>query len=220
MKVGPEKGALSCVITAGGLTTRSYAARRADTLAHISRCALMGATMVQVREKALGGRLLFDLVSAAVREVGETDTKILVNERFDVAVAAGAHGVHLTSTAIPVDVVRRQTRKDLLIGVSTHSLDELKQAREKGADYAVFGPVFDTPGKSGVSGPKGLEQLRSVCEQSSPFPVLALGGIDGSNFEIALEAGAAGIAAIRLFYDRAEAERVFGMLSRYERQAD
>ena len=220
MKVGPAKGALSCVITAGDLTTRNYSVRRGETLALVSRCAMMGATLVQIREKALEGRQLFQLVRSAVRETKETGIRVLVNDRFDIALAAGAHGVHLTSDPIPVEVVRRKTPEDFVIGISTHRLDELEGARESGADYAVFGPVFETPGKSGAEGPKGLETLRSVCEQLFPFPVLALGGIDAKNYRSALDAGASGIAAIRLFADPWDSGQVLGSISRYQKRAE
>jgi thiamine-phosphate pyrophosphorylase len=114
-------------------------------------------------------------------------------------VAAGADGVHLTSNSISADVIKKTFGPDLLIGASTHSLPELSLVKEKGADFAVFGPVFKTKSKAGYGEPVGLDMLREVASAVAPFPVLALGGIDLTNVYDCIEAGASGIAAIGLF---------------------
>ena len=118
----------------------------------------------------------------------------MVNERFDIAIAAGADGVHLTSRSIPVSEVRANVPDDLLIGVSAHRRSEVTAARNRGADLALFGPVFATPGKGDLV---GLEEFVTVCREAAPFPVIGIGGIDGANAESVLNAGAAGYAAIR-----------------------
>lgn len=122
---------------------------------------------------------------------------MLVNDRLDVALATGADGVHLRTTSLPVSEVRR-TFANFLIGVSTHSLAEARAAEEGGADFIVCGPVYETPSKREFGPPLCLEKLAEVC-RAVTIPVLALGGIKGSNFRRALDAGAAGIAGIGLF---------------------
>ena len=156
--------------------------------------------LVQLREKALTTRVLQDLATRAAQLTRGTATKLLINDRPDVAVAAGADGVHLTSHSLPASVVRRDFGQEFVIGVSTHSLAEARAAKAD-ADFAVFGPVFLTPSKADYGSPAGLEQLASVCSDLQPFPVLAIGGVDEDNFAECLSAGAHGVAAIRMFSD-------------------
>src|SRR5690606_29297984 len=147
--------------------------------------------------KHLTARELFDLTAAVVAELEGARARVLVNSRSDVAAAAGADGVHLTSSGFPVSVVRRAF-PELVIAVSTHDADELTAAREAGADMAVFGPVFATPGKgSGV----GVTDLNEAVKAAAGMPVLALGGITRDNYLEAIAAGAAGFAAIRALKD-------------------
>ncbi len=156
--------------------------------------------LVQLREKALTTRVLQDLATRAAQLTRGTATKLLINDRPDVAAAAGADGVHLTSQSLPASVVRRAFGGEFIIGISTHSLDEARAARAD-ADFAVFGPVFLTPSKAKNGSPAGLEQLARVCAALQPFPVLAIGGVDADNFGECLRAGAHGVAAIRMFSD-------------------
>ena len=151
---------------------------------------------VQIREKDLSDQKLFELVAHA-REILPSRVALLVNRRVDVALAAGADGVHLTSDALPARELRRRFGADLLIGVSTHHVEEVERAREAGADYAVFGPVWATPSKSAFGPPHGLAELSRAT--AIEIPVLALGGVTISRAPEAAAAGAAGIAAIRLF---------------------
>src|ERR1051325_2448464 len=137
--------------------------------------------LVQLREKALTIRVLQDLATRAAQLTRGTATKLLINDRPDVAAAAGADGVHLTSQSLPASVVRRDFGQEFIIGVSTHSLEEARAAKG-GADFVVFGPVFPTPSKANYGSPAGLEQLASVCDALQPFPVLAIGGVDEANF--------------------------------------
>ena len=152
------------------------------------------ADYIQLRDKELSARDLFDLTVRAV--AAAPGSKILVNDRADVAIAAGAHGVHLRSNSIAPSAWRRVLPKTFLLGVSCHTLDDI--VRSAGADFVVFGPIFDTPGK----GPAiGLEALREAAASTST-PVLALGGVTWENAPACMEAGAAGIAGIRLFQRR------------------
>lgn len=144
-------------------------------------------------------RVLFELVVRAVEIVRGSETRLLVNDRSDIARAGGADGVHLTAQSLPADVVRRIYGSDFLIGVSTHSLEEARMARIKGADFVVFGPVFETESKRAFGAPQGLEKLREVCAELGDFPVIAIGGITLHNAKACLDVGASGIAGISLF---------------------
>jgi len=154
----------------------------------------LGVSLVQLREKNLSAQYLYELAVDLVSMTSGTETRLLINDRADIAVAAGADGVHLTSRSLPAKNVRKVFGDDLLIGVSTHSSDDVERAVLGGADFAVFGPIFETPGKN-VS--NGIIGLREICEEFAPFPVLGLGGIDETNFRSVIEAGASGFAAIR-----------------------
>ena len=156
-------------------------------------------SLVQIREKMLSTRVLYELVVRAVIMTRDSSTRVLVNDRFDVARAAGADGVHLTTTSLPPTVVRDVCGAEFLIGASTHSLDEGRTARAGGADFVVFGPVFETESKRAYGPPQGLEKLRQVTQELQGYPVLAIGGITLDNAGSCYAAGASGIAGIRLF---------------------
>ena len=126
--------------------------------------------------------------------------RVLVNDRLDVALAAGAAGVHLGGQSMPVSTVRQLAPRSFVIGVSCHSLEEAIAAESAGADYLLLGPVFETPSKLKYGPPLGLDELRRVNAQIR-IPVLALGGITVERVRPCLEAGAAGIAGIRIFQD-------------------
>lgn len=152
-----------------------------------------GVGAVQIREKDLDDRDLHDLTRLA-RTLLPPPTRLLVNGRLDVAIAAGADGVHLPADGVPVGALRAHFGEGVLIGRSTHSVEEVERARDEGADYVTFGPVFATPGKGA---PVGLEMLARAA--AAGVPVLALGGVTLERFGELAGAGAAGVAAIRLF---------------------
>ena len=143
--------------------------------------------------------MLYELTAHAVEITRGSKTRLLVNDRVDIALAAGADGVHLTSRSLPADVVRNICGPDFLIGVSTHSLGEARAAQVAGADLVVFGPVFDTESKRAFGEPQGLDKLREVANDLGVFPVLAIGGITRENLAACIDAGASGVAGISLF---------------------
>ena len=227
-------------------TALGWAACLLDTIANAVQA---GVDFVQLREKDLSGKTLLDLAVAAN---ARAENKLLINDRLDVALAAGAAGVHLGGESVPVSEVARlrppsansvgaplvvdpdearaapsggvhpsgsvgallaapsagvalgrELPRGFLVGRSCHSLDESLEAQRAGADYIFFGPVFATPSKLQFGPPQGLESLAAVCRQVR-IPVLAIGGTTLQNAAGCVAAGAAGIAAIRLFQDSSD----------------
>jgi thiamine-phosphate pyrophosphorylase len=167
--------------------------------------------LLQLREKNLPTKVLYELTTKAAELARGSHTRILVNDRADVALAAGACGVHLTTRSIETPVIRRTFGAEFLIGVSTHSLTQAQAARDGGANFAVFGPVFETASKRDYGEPLGLEKLKHAATALAPFPILALGGVTLDNLADCFQAGASGIAAIRLMNNA-------GMLARVVRE--
>lgn len=167
-------------------------------LAKLTEAAEAGIDLIQLREKDLPARDLEHLTGKCLKQVAGTCARLLVNSRLDIALACGAHGVHLPAHDLSVSEVRaicRQVGREMLISVSCHTPQEVASASAQGADYALFAPVFATPGKTAT----GIGALRQACLQAGTMPVLALGGVDLGNAADCLQAGAVGIAAIRLF---------------------
>lgn len=169
----------------------------------VERECAAGVDWIQLREKNLAARDLEVLASRVLKHMREFEPrpKLLLHSRADVAVAVGADGVHLASGAQALSAGEvRALWPAALIGVSCHELEEVALAEAQGADFAVFGPVFE---KSGLPNQHGLERLRDACHRSAaarpPLPVLALGGVTAENASLCLEAGAAGVAGIRMF---------------------
>jgi thiamine-phosphate pyrophosphorylase len=164
----------------------------------VDRALRAGVDLVQIREKDLSTRQLCELTAAAVDLVRDAQAKILVNSRADVALAAGAHGVHLPAGSVSPAEVRRVSPPGFVVGVSCHNPAEIDRAAAEGADFVVFGPVFDTASKRAYGPPQGLQRLREACA-AARVPVLALGGVGLGNAAACLAAGAAGLAGISLF---------------------
>jgi thiamine-phosphate pyrophosphorylase len=181
-------------------------------LQKIEAIAFAGVDWVQIREKDLSARELAALtrealLRSAAHSQGQS-TRILVNDRVDVALAERTGGVHLGENSLPIsEVVRlvetQAAHHDFLVGVSCHSLEGAKSAAAGGANYLFFGPVFNTPSKAALGPPQGLDRLAEVC-RAVAIPVLAIGGITLENLSACFAAGAAGIAAIRLFQDSSD----------------
>ncbi|MGA2814500.1 MAG: thiamine phosphate synthase [Candidatus Acidiferrum sp.] len=186
----------------------------APLLANIAAAAASGVDWIQIREKDLHPGDCANLVCAALRACSGTLSKVLVNDRLDVALAARAAGVHLGERSLPVAEVRRllsvchqQPPAEFLAGVSCHSLASAQSAAAGGAGYIFFGPIFPTPSKAAFGPAQGLRRLAEVC-RAVEVPVLAIGGITLENARECRESGAAGIAAIRLFQNAAEISAV------------
>jgi len=184
---------------------------REALLRMMEEAAAAGVDWIQIREKDLSGKDCAALTSAALECAARTSasdkgaTRILVNDRLDIALSQGTGGVHLGENGLPVEEARklvdsRIRARDFLIGVSCHSLEAATAAAKGGAHYVFFGPVFATPSKAAYGAPQGLARLAEVC-RAVPLPVVAIGGVTLSNSASCVSAGASGIAAIRLFQD-------------------
>ena len=188
------------------------AATAGRPLLEVAQAAIAGGCdLIQVREKDLAGGPLLALTREIVEAAKATarHCAVVVNDRLDVAIAARAAGVHLPGDGLPIDQVRRAMGKRWVIGRSVHSLAEARQAQKDGADYVIFGPVFETPGKTAFGPPQGPDALRKVVE-GVRLPVWAIGGITpGRAAELRglTIAGVAAISCIAAAPDPAEAVR-------------
>jgi thiamine-phosphate pyrophosphorylase len=170
-----------------------------DILNQISAAVGARIDLIQIREKKLNARTLFELTQRAVQIVEGTTTRVLINDRADIAAGAGASGVHLTTRSLDPAMIRKSFGDRLLIGASTHSLQEARRAHDQGADFIVCGPIFQTLSKEQFGPPVGLQKLSEVALELAGFPVLALGGVSELNAEQCFKAGASGLAGISLF---------------------
>ena len=161
------------------------------------RALAAGVDMVQIRERDLPPRDVLILADALTESARRYRAGVLINDRADIAGCAGC-GVHLTTRSLTVDVIRGAVAEQMLVGVSTHTIEEAMAAQHGRADFVVFGPVFETASKREYGEPVGIEALRQAAARLT-IPVLALGGIKDDNFRHALEAGAAGVAGISMF---------------------
>lgn len=170
----------------GHLVARTAAAARA------------GVHLIQIREPHLEAGSLASLVRSCLGAVAGTPARVVVNDRLDVALAAGAHGVHLREVSPPARLVRPVCPPGFLIGRSTHvAADVTRASNEGGLDYVIFGTVFPTPSKPGLAG-AGVSALEGAVRATS-LPVLAIGGVDVNSVAAVAHAGAAGFAAIRFW---------------------
>jgi thiamine-phosphate pyrophosphorylase len=177
----------------------------------VTAAARAGVDLIQIRERDLDARDLVTLVRRCVQAVEGTGSKVLVNDRADVALAGGAHGVHLRADSISAPKVRSILPAGAIVGRSVHGPEEaVSIAREGGVDYLIFGTLFDTPSKSAQHRLASLDDLAAVCRGAglaSPLPVLAIGGMTVERAALARRAGASGIAGIGLFIPPAGRDR-------------
>jgi thiamine-phosphate pyrophosphorylase len=188
----------------------------------ISCAVAAGIDWIQIREKDLSARKLLEVTRAAVKVARSSATRIIVNDRLDVALAAGASGVHLSEASMEVAAVaawRRENAwaevppREFLIGASCHSVEAARAAENDCADYVIFGPVFSTPSKEKFGAPQGIKLLVEASK-AVRIPVLAIGGITESNARECFDAGALGIAAIRMFSEARDLAPLAGRLHR------
>jgi thiamine-phosphate diphosphorylase len=197
----PRRRHLICLVTDRGRLSPGMPGKGSlDRLVALTGAAVRaGVDLIQIRERDLETRDLFMLVERCVAETAGTASRILVNDRTDVALAAGAAGVHLRSDSIDAAATRRLVLPDFIVGRSVHSpADAVVGARERGADYLVLGTMFPSGSKPAGHVLTGLDGLRRTSEASA-LPVLAIGGITVERARDVVGAGAAGIAAIGLF---------------------
>jgi thiamine-phosphate pyrophosphorylase len=180
------------------ITDRHAAGGVQALLQCVERAARNGVERIQVREKDLCARDLCELVRRILDVARPHGAQVLVNSRLDVALASGAHGVHLSANPIPPKILRTIVQPGFLVGVSTHSLEELRAAEREGADFAVFGPVFPVLSKPGYESHIGLDGLATAVSRVT-IPVFALGGVTQANAAACVQAGAAGVAGISMF---------------------
>lgn len=197
------------------VTDRNTLAEPSLLAEQISRAVMAGMDWIQIREKDLSARELLGITRGAVKAVGSSATRIIVNDRLDVALAAGAGGVHLGEASMTVAAVRGWRRennsREFLIGASCHSVEAVRAAERDGADYVIFGPVFSTPSKERFGVPQGINLLVEASK-AVRIPVLAIGGITELNARECFDAGAAGIAAIRMFSEERDLAGLVGKL--------
>ncbi len=207
------------------VTDRNALAEPALLMEQISRAVAAGIDWIQIREKDLSARELLEVARAAVKVAvarGAETQGIIVNDRLDVALAAGAGGVHLGEASMTVAAVRNWRRdtvsknnslEEFLVGASCHSVEGVRAAERDGADYVIFGPVFETPSKKKFGAPQGINML-AEASKAVKIPVLAIGGITEENARECFNAGASGVAAIRMF---SEAHDLPGLIGRLRR---
>jgi thiamine-phosphate pyrophosphorylase len=194
------------------LITDSRLFRDADELlAGVEEAVAAGVKAVQFREKDLAARDILGLAYRFRELTARHGASLFINDRLDIALCAGADGVHLGQSGIPVAAARRAVGKKLLIGCSTHNLTEAKAAEADGADFITFGPIYETPSKLQYGSPVGVEALRNVSKRTG-LPIFGIGGIKKYNIPEVLNSGAKGIALISGILasdDRAAAAREY-----------
>jgi len=177
-----------CLVTDRGVVTGTLEEAVEDCLA-------AGLRAVQLREKDLGPQDLLSLASKVRESTSRHGARLFVNDRADVALAAGADGVHQTGTSLPISVLRAISPPGFLIGASVHSVADARAAEPEGADFLFFGPIYDTPSKRRYGPPQGLAVLERVAS-AVRLPVFAIGGVTPARVAELRRAGASGVAAI------------------------
>jgi thiamine-phosphate pyrophosphorylase len=195
------------------ITGRQLAPGR-DLAAIVRSWASAGVEMAQLREKDLPARQVFDLARRILQPPLPAGFRLFINDRFDVALAAGAHGVQLSSHSLPVDLVRRKTGGRLRIGYSAHGVEEAEAAARAGADLILLGPVFRSFSKPEAGPLLGIEPLREAVRRIAGSELYAVGGIDASRAALLRGTGVAGAALITEFMRSEEPARTAAVLRR------
>ena len=177
------------------LVTDRTQTRGRELLSVLEQALEGGVKAIQLREKDLGGKALFDLAEQTRELCDRYDALLLINDRIDVALAVDAAGVQLNKTSLPISAARALLGAQKLIGASTHSLDEARQAQSSGVDFVLFGPVYFTPSKASFGAPQGLDALKKIVANLR-VPVYAIGGIKPENIIDVHSVGVRGVALI------------------------
>ena len=184
-----------------------------DPLAVLEQALAGGVKAVQLREKDLSGKALFELAEKTRRLCDRYQASLLINDRIDVALAVDAAGVQITGVSLPVDVARNLLGPKKLLGASTHSLEEARQAQNDGADFILFGPIYFTPSKAAFGAPKGLQTLKKILANVS-LPVYAIGGIKAEHIAELRSLGIRGVALISAIIGAADPKEAAASLLR------
>lgn len=177
----------------------------------LKRVLSVAAPAIQLRERDLPVR---ELVALAREVRGLTDSggsQLLINDRVDIALALDGVGVHLRSNSLPVSVARQLLGADRLLGVSVHGVEEAVQAESQGADYVIFGPIYETPSKQAFGPPLGLHSLEQVCRLVR-IPIIGIGGVTAARVGEMRQAGAFGVAVITAILGADDVESATGAL--------
>ena len=162
----------------------------------VRRLAKGGAILIQLRDKTSGARHFLESAKAAIIAARECGVQLIINDRADIAAAAGADGVHLGQDDLPVAAARQLLGRKAIIGLSTHSLSQAEAALRQGIDYLAFGPVFSTGTKDDTAPEVGLDGLKAVRSKIGQFPLVAIGGITIDRALDVLQGGANSVAVI------------------------
>jgi len=173
-------------------------------LEQVTRLIAGGATLIQLREKHLSPAEFFEYASAAIAFARERSVKIIINDRVDIAAALNADGVHLGQDDLPPAEARKILGDDAIIGFSTHSIKQVREALTFPVDYIAYGPIFDTKTKLDPDTAVGITPLNQVRETIGEANLVAIGGIDGRNYRSVLDAGADSVAIIRAILSNPE----------------
>lgn len=168
-------------------------------LSHAEQVRLLsqgGATLVQLREKEMSPKEFYEQARAALEVAKQCGVRLIINDRVDVALALGAHGVHLGQDDMPPEAARRLLGEQAIVGYSTHNIEQAIEASKLPIDYLAIGPIFTTSTKSDTAPVLGLDGLRAVRQAIGRFPLVAIGGIASSNAHDVIGAGADSVAVI------------------------
>jgi thiamine-phosphate pyrophosphorylase len=177
------------------LITDRHAAAKANLTEVVTEAVKAGVKAVQLREKDMNAQQLFYLADKINNICNKYNSRLLINDRLDIATAIHSGGVHLPSNGIPPKTARKLLSADMFLGISTHSVEEARKAERDGVDYIVFGPVYATASKLRYGAPLGLEALHETTE-AVKVPVFAVGGITPERATECRDAGAHGVAVI------------------------
>lgn len=174
-----------------------------DLLAVLEQALDGGVKAIQLREKDLDGKALFEFADKLVTLCKRYKAQLFINDRIDVALAVDAAGVHLGKSSIPIETARQLLGNEKSIGYSTHSLEEARAAERSGGDFILFGPVYFTPSKAPYGAPQGLAPLKEIVEKVA-LPVFGIGGINEANLKDVKDTGAHGVALISAIISAAD----------------